>query len=56
MQYDATDKETDQKINAECTLEATILQYVDEIKYLGVTMTKDSRWNTHVSNICTKAN
>ena len=26
------------------------------IKYLGVTITNDLRWNTHVGNICTKAN
>ena len=27
-----------------------------KIKYLGVTITNDLKWNTHVSNICTKAN
>ena len=43
-------------INAEYTLEGIILQNVDKIKYLGVTMTEDFRWNTYVSNICTKAN
>ena len=26
------------------------------IKYLGVTITNDLKWNTHISNICTKAN
>ena len=25
-------------------------------KYLGVIITSDLRWNTHVSNVCTKAN
>ena len=26
------------------------------IKYLGVTIIHDLRWNTHIRNICTKAN
>ena len=56
MQYDTADKERDQKINAEYTLEGVILQNVDKIKYLEVTITEDLRWNTHNSNICTKAN
>ena len=58
MQYDAADNTRKQtkKINAEYSLEGTILQNVDKIKYLGVTITEDSRWNTHLSNICTKAN
>ena len=38
------------------TLEGTVLENVESIKYLGVTITNDLRWNTHVSNICTKAN
>ena len=29
---------------------------MDNIKYLGVTVTKDLKWNIHVSNVCTKAN
>ena len=28
---------------------------MDNIKYLGVTITNDLKWNTHISNICTKA-
>ena len=44
------------KIHASYTLEETILENVESIKYLGVTITNDLRWNTHVSNICTKAN
>ena len=44
------------KIHASYTLEGTVLENVESIKYLGVTITNDLRWNTHVSNICTKAN
>ena len=41
------------KIHATYTLEGTVL---DSIKDLGVTITNDLRWNTHISNICTKTN
>ena len=44
------------KIQASYTLEGTVLENVDNIKYLGVTITCDLRWDTHISNICTKAN
>ena len=44
------------KINASYCLEGTILDNVENIKYLGVTITNDLKWNPHVSNICTKAN
>ena len=44
------------KINAVYSLEGTVLENVDNIKYLGVTISKDLKWNTHVSNVCTKAN
>ena len=44
------------KIQASYTLEGTDLENVESIKYLGVTITSDLRWNTHVSNVCTKAN
>ena len=57
MQYDAADKKMDQE--EPCfiyTLEGTDLENVESIKYLGVTITSDLRWNTHVSNACTKAN
>ena len=43
------------KVIATYTLEGTVLENVDRIKYLGVTITKDLRWNIHVGNICTKA-
>ena len=38
------------------SLEGTVLENVESIKYLGITITSDLKWNTHVSNICTKAN
>ena len=44
------------KIQASYTLEGTVLENVDNIKYLGVTITNDLKWNMHISNICTKAN
>ena len=44
------------KIQASYTLEGALLENVDNIKYLGVTITNDLKWNTHISNICTKAN
>ena len=44
------------KIQASYTLEGTVLENVDNIKNLGVTITNDFKWNTHISNICTKAN
>ena len=51
MQYDANNKETDQKSHASYPLEGTVLENVERIKYLGVTITNDLRWNTHVTNI-----
>ena len=44
------------KSHASYTLEGTDLENVASIKYLGVTITNELRWNTHVSNVCTKAN
>ena len=44
------------KIQASYTLEGAVLENGDNIKYLGVTITNDLKRNTHVSNICTKAN
>ena len=44
------------KIQASYTLEGTVLENVESIKYLGVTITNDLKWNTHIINICTKAN
>ena len=44
------------KINASYNLEGTVLDKIENTKYLGVTITNDLKWNTHVTNICTKAN
>ena len=57
MQYDAelTRKQI-KKIHVSYTLEGTDHDNIESIKYLGVTITSDLRWNTHVSNVCTKAN
>ena len=45
------------KIHASYTLEGTDLENVEsKKKYLRVTIISDLRWNTHVSNVCTKAN
>ena len=41
------------KINASYTL---VLENVENIKYLGVTITNDLQWNTDINNVCTKAN
>ena len=50
-----TNKRTS-KIQASYKLDGTVLENVESIKYLGVTITKDLKWNTHISNVCTKAN
>ena len=44
------------KIHASYTLDGTDLENVERIKYIGVTITSDLRWNTDVSYVCTKAN
>ena len=44
------------KINASYTLEGTVLDNAEKIKYLSITITDNLKWNTHGSNICTKAN
>ena len=55
MQHDAADKKH-YKIQASYTLEGTVLENVDSIKYLGVTITSDLKWNSHIRNVCSKAN
>ena len=54
MQHNAN--YTEKKINASYSLDGTVLENVEKIKYLGVTITNDLKWNTHVSNICSKVN
>ena len=49
-------KKLTHKIQASYTLEGTVLENVESIKYLGLTITNDLKWNTHVIDICTKAN
>ena len=44
------------KTNAVYSLEGTVLENEDNIKYLGVTISKDLKWNTQVSNVRTKVN
>ena len=44
------------KINASYNLEGTVIDNIGNINYLGITITNNLRWNTHVSNMCTKAN
>ena len=44
------------KIQASYTLEGTVLENVESIKYPGVTITSDLKWNSHIRNVCSKAN
>ena len=42
------------KIDASYTLEGTVLENVQSIKYLGVTITSDLKWNPHIRNVCSR--
>ena len=42
-------------IEANYKIHGQQLELVDKAKYLGVTLTKNLSWNTHVANICAKA-
>ena len=44
------------KIRALYTLEGTVIQNVESIKYLSVTDASDLKWNSHIRNVCSKAN
>jgi len=35
---------------------SSVLSSVDNEKYLGVTVSSDLNWSTHVNTICAKAN
>ena len=50
MQHGASDEKLTYKIQASYTLEGTVLKNVESIKYLGVTITNDFKWNMHISN------
>ena len=39
------------KIQASHTLEGTVLENVESIKYLGVTITSNLKWNSHIVNV-----
>ena len=43
------------KINASYALQGTVLDNVEKTKYLGIAISNDLKWNTHISNICTNA-
>ena len=55
MQHDAANKKHN-KIQASYALEGTVFDNVESIKYLGVTITSDLKWNSHIKNVYTKAN
>ena len=47
---------TRQQIHSQYTLHGEILESVDCARYLGVSITKDLSWHTHINQITNKAN
>ena len=45
-----------QLIHSQYTLHGETLESVDSVSYLGVSISKDLTWNTHINEIVTKAN
>ena len=45
-----------QQIHSQYTLHGEILESVDCVRYLGVSITNDLCWNTHINQITSKAN
>ena len=43
------------KSQASYTLEGTVLENVESIKYLGVSITSDLRWKSRIRNVCSNA-
>ena len=43
-------------ITRDYILHSHTLEQVTSAKYLGVTITSDMKWNTHIANMCQKAN
>ena len=43
-------------IKTDYNLHEHILASVQSAKYLGLTVTEDLKWDTHIQNICVKAN
>ena len=60
MGHDAVDEKLkrNNKIQASFTLECTVLEIVERIKYMyiGVTIKNDLKENIHIIDICTKVN